>query len=155
MRRFISVAERDIIALPATRQYPLLLFPHWYARYGLMPHLIRFSTRVCGRFHAFQIHIRMRLRSHWSIASSADFISARPSRVSSRGVPVCAARIPFHCFGLSAVSTLLSASQGFWGASAAFSLHLSCKTSSRGTSFRVRCPPPSSRDSPSSEVSSR
>ena len=41
-----------------------------------MPHLIRFSTRVCGRFHAFQIHIRMRLRSHWSIASSADFISA-------------------------------------------------------------------------------
>lgn len=70
------MAERDIIALPATRQYPLLLFPHWYARCGLMPHLIRFFTRVQGRFHAFQIHIRIRLRSHWSIASSADFISA-------------------------------------------------------------------------------
>ncbi len=37
---------------------------------------MRFLTRVFGRFHAFQMHILMRLRSHWSIASRVDFMSA-------------------------------------------------------------------------------
>ena len=65
-----------IIGLPATTQHPLLALPHIYAKYGLIPHSRSFFTRVRGFFQLFQIHIRIRLRSHWSIGSRTVFMSA-------------------------------------------------------------------------------
>ena len=60
----------------AFAQYPLLLLPWILAQYGLIPHRMRFSTLVLGFFQLFHMHIRIRLRSNLSMATSDDFISA-------------------------------------------------------------------------------
>ena len=42
----------------------------------LIPHRMRFFILVLGLFQLFHMHIRIRLRSHLSMATSDDFISA-------------------------------------------------------------------------------
>ena len=74
----LSVMVCVRIPLPATAQYPFLVFPFRCALHGSIPSFIRLCTLVSGFFHCFQIYIRILLRSHPFQSLIVLFISAIP-----------------------------------------------------------------------------